>query len=125
DNLDIQVVQVDTSDYPKVKIYLDIRDKTTDEVPSGLKKGYFCLEEKTGSSEFERKTITDAAQLDQKEALNINMVADVSASMNGTPLTKAKSIMNNFLDSVQFNIGDKVELTTFSTGVQQAVEFTD
>ena len=33
--------------------------------------------------------------------------------------------MNNFLDSVQFNIGDKVELTTFSTGVQQAVEFTD
>lgn len=32
------MVQVDTSDYPKVKIYLDIRDKTTDEVPSGLKK---------------------------------------------------------------------------------------
>ena len=125
DNLEIQVVQVDTSDYPKVKIYLDIRDKTTDEVPSDLKKGYFCLEEKTGSSNFERMTITEAAQLDQKEALNINMVADVSASMNGTPLVKAKDIMNHFLDSVQFNIGDKVELTTFSTGVQQAVEFTD
>ena len=124
DNLDIQVVQVDTSDYPKVKIYLDIRDKTTNEVPAGLTKGYFWLEEKTGGSDFERKTITEAAQLDEKEALNINMVADVSGSMQGTPLSKAKSIMNNFLDSVQFNIGDKVELTTFSTGVQQAVEFT-
>lgn len=124
DNLDIQVVQVDTSNYPKVKIYLDIRDKTTEEVPSGLKKGYFWLEEKTGSKDFKRMSIISAAQLDEKEALNINMVADVSASMNGTPLTKAKSIMSTFLESVQFDIGDEVELTTFSTGVQQAIPFT-
>lgn len=124
DNLDIQVVQVDTSQYPTVKIYLDIRDKSTDEVPIGLKKTYFYLEEKTGSKDFVRQIITKATQLDEKEALNINMVADVSASMNGTPLMKAKNIMQTFLNSVQFSIGDKVELTTFSTGVQTAVAFT-
>ncbi|MCI5623230.1 MULTISPECIES: vWA domain-containing protein [Anaerostipes] len=124
DNLAIQVVQVDTSQYPKVKIYLDIRDKTTDKVPSGLKKQYFYLKEKTGSKNFERQTIIKASQLDQKEALNINMVADVSASMNGSPMLKAKNIMQTFLNSVQFSIGDQVELTTFSTGVQTAVSFT-
>lgn len=124
DNLDIQVVQIDTSQYPKVKIYLDIRDKSTDKVPSGLKKKYFYLEEKTGSRNFERQDIVKASQLDQKEVLNINMVADVSASMNGTPIIKAKNIMQTFLNSVQFSIGDQVELTTFSTGVQTAVAFT-
>lgn len=124
DNLNIQVVQVDTSQYPTVKLYLDICDKTTDEVPEGLKKTYFYLEEKTGKKDFVRQTITKATQLDEKEALNINMVADVSASMNGTPLIKAKEIMKTFLNSVQFTIGDQVELTTFSTGVQTAVAFT-
>lgn len=123
-NLDINVVQVDTSKYPTVKIYLDIRDNSTDQVPKGLKKSYFYLLEKRGKKDFERQDIINASQLDQKESLNINMVADASASMNGTPMMRAKSIMQTFLNSVQFSIGDQVELTTFSTGVQTALPFT-
>lgn len=124
DNLSIDVVQVDTSNYPKVKLYLDIRDNSTDQVPKNLKKDFFYLEEKEGSKEFERQDVIRAAQLDQKEALNTNMVADVSGSMNGTRLVQAKNVMQTFLNSVQFSIGDQVELTTFSTGVQTAVSFT-
>lgn len=123
-NLDIKVVQVDTSNYPKVKLYLDIRDNSTDKVPSGLKKSYFYLLEKTDKKKFVRQDIIKAAQLDQNESLNINMVADASGSMQGSPLTSAKSVMQTFLNSVQFSIGDQVELTTFSTGVHTVVAFT-
>ena len=57
------------------------------------------------------------SQLNETEALNIEMVADVSGSMKGQPLMEAKNIMSNFVSSVQFAAGDKVELISFSTGV--------
>ena len=53
------------------------------------------------------------------------MVADISGSMDGSPLAEAKTIMKDFLDSVQFEKGDKVELIAFSTGVELVREFTD
>ena len=51
------------------------------------------------------------------------MVADVSGSMDGTPLNEAKEIMRNFIGSVQFAAGDMVELTSFATGVRLEQEF--
>ncbi len=53
------------------------------------------------------------------------MVADVSGSMDGAPLAEAKNIMINFINSVQFDAGDLVELTSFSTGVRLEQEFCD
>lgn len=49
--------------------------------------------EKTGKKKFVRQDIIKAAQLDQNESLNINMVADASGSMQGSPLTSAKSVI--------------------------------
>ena len=76
-----------------------------------------------GFREYVRQTVTAANQLNEKEALKVDMVADVSGSMNGSPLDEAKNIMNNFISSVQFEAGDLVELTSFSTGVRLEQEF--
>ncbi|MEI3209502.1 MAG: VWA domain-containing protein [Lachnospiraceae bacterium] len=38
---------------------------------------------------------------------------------------EAKQIMSDFVNSVQFDAGDKVELTSFSTGVRLERKFTD
>ena len=64
-------------------------------------------------------------QLNEIEALNINMLADVSGSMSGTPLDDAMSIMDRFIDSVQFSAGDQVALTSFSNGVYIEQDFTN
>ena len=53
------------------------------------------------------------------------MVADVSGSMDGSPLNEAKQVMSDFVGSVQFDAGDLVELTSFSTGVCLEQEFSD
>lgn len=125
DNLQIQLTQVDASEYPTIRLYIDVRDKASQEVPKGLSKGFFFLSEKEAkSSEYVKKEIEKVVQLDEEESLNINMVADISGSMNGSPLSSAQYIMSSFLDNVQFGIGDQVELTLFSNGVYTAQEFT-
>lgn len=124
DNLNISVEQVDTSEYPKIKLYVSVKDKDTDQAVMGLDQKFFLLSEKlANNSEYLKREIQKVAQLDQKESLNINMVADVSDSMSGPPLDSAKYTMSNFLNNVQFGVGDKVELTAFSNAVYTLTDF--
>lgn len=125
DNLSIQINQVDTSEYPKIKLYLNIKDSISGEVPSNIEGKFFFLSEKLAKdSAYIKKEIQKVTQLNEAESLNINMVADVSGSMEGEPLASAKLIMSNFLENVQFGIGDEVELNVFSNGVYTAEAFT-
>ncbi len=125
DNLSIDIEQVDISEYPKIKLYLDIKDKNTNQVPDNLNKGFFYLSEKLSEdSAYIKKNIQKVAQLNEKESLNMNMIADISGSMQGEPIYRAKYVMNNFLENVQFGIGDKIELTAFSDGVYALTDFT-
>lgn len=121
--VNIQIKQVDVSSFPKIKLYADITDEAG-KVPTDLNQVFFHIEEKDANAQYVKKTISKASQLDQEENLNVDMVMDVSGSMNGDPLNNVKRIMGSFIDSVQFDSGDLVELTTFSSGVSVNCEFT-
>lgn len=123
--LNVTVQQVDASAFPKVRLYLNVKDYNTREVPKKLSNSLFYIKKKDAHAKYVKQVVTSAGQLNEKEALKVDMVADVSESMMGTPLDEAKQIMSDFVNSVQFNAGDKVELTSFSTGVCLEREFTD
>lgn len=123
--LDIEVQQVDASEFPKVRLYLNLEDPSTGEVPEDLKGPMFYIQKKDANAEYVKQKVTEVNQLNELEALTIDMVADVSGSMEGGPLDEAKTIMNNFISSVQFDAGDLVELTSFATGVRLEQEFCD
>lgn len=123
EKISIKIKQVDVSNFPKIKLYADITDQNG-KVPADLNQVFFHIDEKDANAEYIRKTITKASQLDQEENLNVDMVMDVSGSMDGSPLDNVKRIMNSFIDSVQFSSGDLVELTTFSSDVTVNCEFT-
>lgn len=126
DNYDVSVNQIDYNSFPKIKVYFSVEDKNTKVVPKNLDPGFFYISEQNANKkDFLKQTIQKVTQLDQLESLNINMVADVSGSMDGEPLAKAKATMTNFVEQVQFNIKDKVELTAFSNGVRTCAAFTD
>jgi len=122
-SLNIDVQQIDVSQYPKVKLYVEIEDSMTEEIPSNLDQTLFYIGKEDANGEYVKQVISKVNQLNQVEALCIDMVADVSGSMYGEPLDDAKQVMSNFINSVQFAAGDKVELTTFSTGVYIDREF--
>ncbi|MEY8429156.1 VWA domain-containing protein [Lachnospiraceae bacterium 48-42] len=121
--LDVNIQQVDVTEFPKVKLYLSIRDQISGEIPENLENSMFYIKKENAKAEYIQQVINTVSQLNEKEALKIDMVADVSGSMDGTPLNEAKEIMRNFIGSVQFAAGDMVELTSFATGVRLEQEF--
>ena len=122
--LDISIQQVDASDFPKVKLYLNIQDENTGNVPSGLDDTSFYVLKKDATANYVKQKVKAISQLNEQEALKVDMVADVSGSMSGTPLSEAQMCMANFVNSMQFDAGDQVELTSFATGVRLEQEFT-
>lgn len=108
----VSVVQQDISSYPTIRLYMDITDDS-EQVVENLDKKYFILSEKQGSDvEYVKQKITKATQLNQAERLNISMVADVSGSMDEN-MSKVQQVMANFLNNVQFEVGDEIELSCF------------
>lgn len=124
-SLDVQVQQVDASEFPKVRLYVNVEDSATGQVPENLDEAMFYIRKEDADSKFIRQKVSEATQLNEAEALKVDMVADVSGSMDGSPLDEAKFIMNGFVNSVQFDAGDQVELTAFATGVRLEQEFCD
>lgn len=121
--LNIYVQQIDVTDYPNVKLYLDVTDNGNN-VVDNLDAGMFYVRKQDVNGNYIKQQVKAVNQLNEIEALNIDMLADVSGSMSGTPLSDAQSIMNRFVDSVQFSAGDKVALTSFSNGVYIDQDFT-
>ncbi len=122
--LTMEVQQIDASEFPKIKLYLNIQDSDTGEVPENLDSTLFYLEKEDANSDYVKQTVSNVTQLNEAEALTVDMVADVSGSMSGDPLYEAKEIMCNFINTMQFDTGDMVELTSFSTGVNLEQTFT-
>ncbi len=122
--ISVQVQQVDATDYPVTRLYLTIQDSSTQTVPEDLIQDFFYIEKKDANGTYVRQTVSKVTQLNESEALSIDMVSDISGSMDGSPIQEAKRIMSSFVNSVQFDIGDQVELTTFATGVSIKREFT-
>ena len=122
--LNISVQQVDASSFPKIRLYVRVEDAQSGDVPN-LEDILFFIRKQDANANYVRQQVSRVSQLNQSEALSVDMVADVSGSMNGAPLQEAKEIMSNFISSVQFSAGDMVELITFSTGVYLEEEFTN
>lgn len=122
--LNVMVQQIDASSFPKIKFYLALKDPSSNSTPQELNPKYFYIRKKNSSEQYIRHAVTQAGQLTDMDTLSIDMVADISGSMSGRPMSEAKSVMNRFLDSVQFDAGDEVELTSFSSGVYPVESFT-
>lgn len=123
--LNIAVQQIDVTGYPNVRLYLNVTDQGSGDVVQGLDGGMFFIRKEDANGNYIKQAVKGVNQLDQKEALNVDIVADVSGSMSGAPLNTAKSVMANFVNSVQFAAGDMVELISFSTGVYVEEPFTN
>ena len=76
-------------------------------------KIFFLLQKNAVSGDYIKRKITSALQLNENESINISLVADVSGSMYEN-MYDVKGIMNNFLNTIQFGVGNQIALTQFS-----------
>lgn len=125
----LEVSQVDVSNYPNVKLYVSIKDVYGESIDN-LEYENFYISEDVDNSGFKTIKVEKAVQLDQEENLNIDIVADVSDSMNlmtsqGTNMEVSQEAMVNFVNQIQFNVGDKAGLMSFADGIRRDLYFTD
>ena len=120
ERLNLSVSQVDCSAYPRVKLYLTAANQSG-QTPKNLDMmGFTVIENGDGM----RREIASVMQLDMQEGISINMVADASGSMDGSPIRDAKDTMEKFLSQVQYSSGDTVSLVVFSNEIESQTEFT-
>lgn len=129
-NYSLEVSQVDVSEYPTVKVYVSIKDLVTGESIDNLEYKDFYISEDVEKSGYNEIKLDKAVQLDQEENLNIDIVADVSASMdvfagNGTNMSISKQAMRSLINQIQFNVGDKAGILSFSDDVIRNTYFTN
>lgn len=129
-NYSLEVSQVDVSEYPTVKLYVSIKDLVTGESIDNLEYKDFYISENVQSSGFKETKLEKAVQLDQEENLTIDIVADVSDSMNvgtfqGSNMSISKQAMISLVNQIQFNVGDKAGLLSFADNVTRNLYFTD
>lgn len=122
--LDVNIVQFDYTNYPTVRMYVDVKDSSGNVVTNLSPNMFYVSEKNVANGNFQSVDIKHISMLDEKQALNIDMVADTSASMEGERLYSAKTVMSTFLDTVQFNVGDKVKLTEFNSYIDKSGVFT-
>ena len=122
--LDVNIVQFDYTNYPTVRMYVDVKNSSGDVVTNLSPNMFYVSQKSVANGDFQSVTIKNISMLDQKDALNIDMVADTSASMEGERLSSAKTVMSTFLNTVQFNVGDKVKLTEFNSYIDKSGVFT-
>lgn len=124
--LDISVMQYDFTEYPTVRLYLDVKETSSGASVKELSPNMFYISERdAGTGDFLKRAVDKAVLMNENERLNINLLADTSSSMDGSNMSAAKNIICNFLNTVQFSAGDQVKLTQFNSNIDKSGYFTN
>ncbi|MGD0806407.1 MAG: VWA domain-containing protein [Anaerolineales bacterium] len=107
--LQVHITQVDTSAFPKVKVYVSVTDSTGE--PTPVKLDTIQLYENS-----KRITPTDVSGIGTSVPLTTLLAVDISGSMNyDNKLISAKSAASAYVD--QMRPGDEAGLLSFNTRI--------
>ncbi|HEY5118669.1 MAG TPA: VWA domain-containing protein, partial [Anaerolineales bacterium] len=107
--LQVHITQVDTSAFPKVKVYVSVTDSAGE--PAPVKLDTIQLYENS-----KRITPTDLSGIGNSVPLTTLLAVDISGSMNyDNKLTSAKSAASAYID--QMRSGDEAGLLSFNTRI--------
>lgn len=117
----VDVLQYDYSEFPKVKLYLDSA-KLEEILGRSIDGTKFKIVEKIGDS-YEEIPVDDYGTTSQAGGLNIDLVADVSASMQSC-FVDVKSATTSFVQNIDIT-KNKVGLMSFSDYISRDSDFTN
>ena len=120
----MEYVSADVSDYPTVRLYYRIVDPMDSETISDLQPKMFTISECVQGGAYVERKIKEAQKLDNSEGLSITLAVDKSGSIGTDDMDKIKTVMNEFVGSLQYEVGDQTEILSFDTIVRQMCTYT-
>ncbi len=124
ENCMMEVSQYDISDYPTVKLYLEVLGDNGAFVEGLTQENFRVAERRGAEGESKERDVKKIVNLNENEGISIGMIADASGSMEAD-IGQVKSEILAFLDTVQFEKGDEVELVKFSDESYICASFTN
>lgn len=122
DDINISLKSSDVTDYPTVKLYFTIEDDQGNVVELTDPK-VAIMEKVSGEKELEQK-VKSLKRLEGNSGVSIDLIADKSASMS-SDFYSMQSIMTQFVQSLDYDTGDRAELIAFDTFVMYMCTYTD
>jgi VWFA-related protein len=122
DSTSVSLVSSDVSDYPLVRLYFRIQDQAGDPV-TGLSSAKIALRERASGGKFLERKVKSFEQLKGREGLSIDLVGDKSGSMD-TSLSQVQNVMSQFVKSLDYDNGDRVELICFDSYIMYMCTYT-
>lgn len=119
-NVNITVSQVDSSNFPEIKLYFSVEDDSKQLIKE-LASEDFRLKDDNSLEQ----AIISLKQPNEEQIISTNIVMDTSSSMGNGKLIQSKQAAKNFIDAIKLNIGDRIELISFSTCYNVIQQFTD
>ena len=117
----IKFVYSDVSDYPNVKAYFTVEDSSGETVM--LSSPNVAIKEKISNGAEVEREIKSFEQLEGREGISIELVADKSGSMEAD-IGTMQTIMSQFVNALDYNTGDMVELIAFDSYVMYMCTYT-
>lgn len=122
-NYTIRFVSSDISEYPKIKLYYKIYDLNGNIVNDfDIKHAY--IKEKLSGGEYLLREVKVHENLLTRYGLNTSLAIDKSGSISDSDMSKIKTVLNAFINKLNFSAGDKAELITFAADVTTDCSYT-
>ena len=118
---DLTFASSDVSEYPNVRLYFGLEDDNGQPITLTSFDGT-VTETIAGGAEIERK-VRQVQRLEGNQGLSIDIVADKSGSME-YDLSTMQSIMSDFVRSLDYAVGDQVEILSFDSYVMYMCTYT-
>ncbi len=121
--VELNIGQIDTSQYPKIRIYIDIYD-VNGKLVTNVDPGALQVKEKDSTGKEVQVTIDDLYQVFQKEKISFSLVLDKSGSMGeGSKINDSKAAVLSLIDEIAKQQKDTIEVASFDTYVYLDQEF--
>ncbi len=117
----VDFISSDVTEYPNVKVYLDMTDDYGDPITISSLSGS-VTETIAGGTAIER-TVRRLERLEGNQGVSFDIVADKSGSME-YDLGTMQNIMSDFVGSLDYASGDQVELISFDSYVMYMCTYT-
>lgn len=123
-NINIEVRQVDNSNFPEMTLYTSITD-SNGEVVKNLAKKDFDIQEIDKQGNVIEASIEDMYQVLNEDKISIELVMDASGSMDSdSKMNQAKNAANSLVNNMNLKSGDQIEVISFDDFVYLQQSFT-
>lgn len=121
--VNIEVRQVDASNFPEIVLYASITDEDGNTIEKMDQKD-FNIQEIDAKGDVKDATINDVYQVLNQDNINVNLVLDASGSMGSyKKMDQAKNAASALIDQMELTSGDAVEIISFDDYVYLEQEF--